>query len=74
MADELANRKLDHLAAAKAQVLIAGNAGCASHLAAQAKARGQKLRVVHPVELIHQAIFGKPEIRNQNDESNPKPE
>jgi glycolate oxidase iron-sulfur subunit len=58
MADDLANRKLDHLAAAKAEVLIAGNAGCAAHLVAQAKARGQKLRVVHPVELIHQAIFG----------------
>jgi len=58
MADDLASRKLDHLAATKAEVLIAGNAGCAAHLVAQAKARGQKLRVVHPVELIHQAIFG----------------
>lgn len=58
MASELANRKLDHIAAANAEVLIAGNAGCAVHLLAQAKARGQKLKVVHPVELIHQAIFG----------------
>ncbi len=58
MATELANRKLDHIAAAKAEVLIVGNAGCAVHLLAQAKARGQKLKMVHPIELIHQAIFG----------------
>jgi glycolate oxidase iron-sulfur subunit len=58
MAGEMAARKLDQVAAANAEVLIAGNAGCAAHLVAQAKARGQKLSVVHPVELIHQAIFG----------------
>jgi len=57
-ANELANRKLDNVAAAKVDVLISANVGCAAHLASQAKARGQNLRIVHPVELIHQAIFG----------------
>ena len=58
MASELGDRKLDQVAAAKVDVMITGNAGCAAHLAAQAKTRGQKLRIVHPVELIHRAMFG----------------
>ena len=58
MAADLANRKLDNIAAAKADVLIASNAGCASHLQSQAKARNQTLKIVHPVELIHQSVFG----------------
>jgi glycolate oxidase iron-sulfur subunit len=57
-ASDLARRKLDHLAAAKVNVLIVSNAGCAAHLLAEAKSRGQTLRVVHPVELIHEAMFG----------------
>ena len=36
-ANDLADRKLDNVAAAKVEVLITGNAGCAAHLAAQAK-------------------------------------
>jgi hypothetical protein len=39
-------------------VLIVSNAGCAAHLLAEAKLRGQTLRVVHPVELVHEAMFG----------------
>jgi glycolate oxidase iron-sulfur subunit len=58
MAADLANRKLDNFAATKVEVLITGNAGCAAHLAAQARSRGQNLRIMHPVELIHQSVFG----------------
>jgi glycolate oxidase iron-sulfur subunit len=57
-ATELANRKLDHLAAAGVSTLISPNVGCASHLAAQARQRRQTLRIVHPVELLHEAVFG----------------
>jgi glycolate oxidase iron-sulfur subunit len=60
MAAELADRKLGNIVAAGADVLIAGNAGCAAHLAAHAKSRGVNLRIMHPVELVHQAIFGRP--------------
>ncbi len=59
MANELADRKLGNIVASGAEVLISGNAGCASHLAAHAKSRGVKLRIVHPVELIHQSVFGR---------------
>lgn len=60
MATDLARRKLENILAAKPDVLIAGNAGCASHLAAQAKSAGHHLRIVHPVELIHESVFGPP--------------
>jgi glycolate oxidase iron-sulfur subunit len=58
MASDLANRKIDNIANTKADILIAANAGCASHLQSQARARGQNLKIVHPVELIHQSVFG----------------
>jgi glycolate oxidase iron-sulfur subunit len=57
-ANDLANRKLDNVKAASVNILISPNVGCAAHLAAQAKARGQNLTIVHPVELIHASIFG----------------
>ena len=58
MATSLANRKLDNVAATGAPVCAAGNVGCAMHLQSQADARGQRVRVVHPVELLHRAVFG----------------
>jgi glycolate oxidase iron-sulfur subunit len=61
MASDLADRKLKHIAATGATVCAAGNVGCALHIQGQAVARGQTLRVVHPVELLHRAVFGTPE-------------
>jgi glycolate oxidase iron-sulfur subunit len=58
MAGKLAARKLGFIAATKAQVCVAGNAGCALHLQRQAAAREQEIRIVHPVDLIHAAVFG----------------
>jgi glycolate oxidase iron-sulfur subunit len=59
MAAELADRKLDNIAATGAAVCVSGNAGCTLHLSAAARRRGQRLGIVHPVELLYQAIFGK---------------
>jgi glycolate oxidase iron-sulfur subunit len=58
MAEELAGRKLAHFHETGAQVLVAGNAGCALHLAAVARRRGRPVRIVHPVELVARAAFG----------------
>jgi glycolate oxidase iron-sulfur subunit len=58
MAGELADRKLSNIAASGAPICVAGNAGCALHLQSQARQRGQQLRIVHPVELIYQSVFG----------------
>jgi glycolate oxidase iron-sulfur subunit len=58
MATELAARKLHNIALTKAGVCVTGNAGCALHIGSEAAARGQALRIVHPVELLHRAVFG----------------
>jgi glycolate oxidase iron-sulfur subunit len=58
MASELAERKLKYIAATGATVCAAGNVGCAMHIQSEADARGQKVDVVHPVELLHRAVFG----------------
>jgi glycolate oxidase iron-sulfur subunit len=58
MAGELGRRKLRQIARTGAQFVAVGNAGCALHLSAEAKSRGEKIRIVHPVELLHQAVFG----------------
>jgi glycolate oxidase iron-sulfur subunit len=58
MATQLAERKLGNIAATGAPVCVTGNAGCALHIQSEAAARKQRLRVVHPVELLHRAVFG----------------
>jgi Fe-S oxidoreductase len=58
MATQLAERKLVNIAATGAPVCATGNVGCAMHIQSQAVAQGQALRVVHPVSLLHQAVFG----------------
>lgn len=58
MSKELARRKLDNIARTGATLCITGNVGCAMQIQSEATARGQKLRVVHPVELLHEAVFG----------------
>jgi glycolate oxidase iron-sulfur subunit len=59
MAAKLAERKLADIAATGAAVCAVGNAGCALHLRAQAQSAGQEIRIVHPVELLHQTVFGR---------------
>jgi hypothetical protein len=34
------------------------------HIQAAADSRGQKLKVVHPVELLHRAVMGTADERN----------
>ena len=58
MATDLAARKLSNITATGCTTCAAGNVGCAMHIQSQADARGQALDVVHPVELIHDAVFG----------------
>ena len=58
MAADLADRKLVNIAATGAATVAAGNVGCAMHISSEAAAKGQALRVVHPVELLHRAVFG----------------
>jgi glycolate oxidase iron-sulfur subunit len=58
MATQLAERKLRNIASTRAATVATGNVGCAMHIGSEAAARGQRLHVVHPVELLHRAVFG----------------
>ena len=58
MATLLAERKLDFIAGTGAALCVTGNAGCALQIQSEASGRGLKLKVVHPVELLYQAVFG----------------
>jgi glycolate oxidase iron-sulfur subunit len=58
MATNLAARKLDNIAATGAALCATGNVGCAMQIGSEAGARGMNLRVVHPVEILHAAVFG----------------
>jgi glycolate oxidase iron-sulfur subunit len=59
MATDLAERKLRNISTTGAPVCATGNVGCAMQIQSEADARGQKLHVVHPVELLHRAAFGE---------------
>ena len=60
MSTALAARKLNNIKATGATTCATGNVGCAMQIASEAEARGMMLRVVHPVELLHFAVFGPP--------------
>jgi glycolate oxidase iron-sulfur subunit len=56
MAQALAARKIAHIESTGAPTCATGNVGCAMHI--QSEATGKPLKVVHPVELLHRAVFG----------------
>ena len=58
MAGDLAARKLKNVAATKCDTCATGNVGCAMHLQSQARAAGQDVTIVHPLELLHRSVFG----------------
>jgi glycolate oxidase iron-sulfur subunit len=58
MSSQLAERKLSNIAATHAPLCVTGNVGCAMQIQSQADARGKTLRVQHPVEILHRAVFG----------------
>jgi glycolate oxidase iron-sulfur subunit len=59
MAQDLAERKLKNIATTGALICATGNVGCAMQIQSEAQARGQTLEVVHPVEILHRAVFGE---------------
>ena len=58
MATSLADRKLLNIASTHVAICATGNVGCAMHIGSEAAANGMNVRVVHPVELLHFAVFG----------------
>jgi glycolate oxidase iron-sulfur subunit len=58
-AAELGRRKARNLLATGAEVVAAGNPGCALQIAVHAERLGRELPVVHPVELLDKSIRGE---------------
>ena len=58
MATALAQRKLNCISATGASACVTGNAGCALQIQSEASHGGSTLKVLHPVELLHAALFG----------------
>jgi glycolate oxidase iron-sulfur subunit len=58
MSTDLAERKLRNIETTAAQLCITGNVGCAMQIQSEAEARGRRLKVLHPVEILHTAVFG----------------
>ena len=58
MAGALAGRKLRHIRSTGAEVCVTGNVGCALHIQGAARDAGRPVKVVHPVEVLHEAVFG----------------
>ena len=58
MATDLATRKLRNIATTGVATCVTGNVGCALHIQSQANSQAQPLSVVHPVEILHHAVFG----------------
>jgi glycolate oxidase iron-sulfur subunit len=54
-ADQLLQRKLDHIEASKATIVATGNPGCLLQIQNGAKDRGLSLRIVHPITLLAEA-------------------
>jgi glycolate oxidase iron-sulfur subunit len=55
MADKLAQRKVDHIAATGAAIVATGNPGCLLQIQNALRARGLDVAAVHPVSLLAQA-------------------
>lgn len=58
MSTQLAQRKLSNIDSTGTSLCITGNVGCAMQIQSQAEALGEKLKVVHPVEVLHATLFG----------------
>jgi glycolate oxidase iron-sulfur subunit len=58
MAQRLARRKLDHILATGARTVATANAGCLLQIAREARAQGQPLRIVHPLDLLCESYLG----------------
>jgi len=55
MSERLGRRKLDHIEATRAQMVVTGNVGCILQIARQIKERGRPIKVAHPIDLLDRA-------------------
>ena len=65
MANQLLDRKLDHIEATKASTVATGNPGCLLHIQNGVRQQGKNLRLAHPVSLLAEA-YRREEAESQS--------
>jgi glycolate oxidase iron-sulfur subunit len=58
MSGRLSERKMANIKKTGARVAITSNAGCALQIAREARAQGERLAVVHPMEILDWSYRG----------------
>jgi glycolate oxidase iron-sulfur subunit len=59
MSDRLSQRKMKNIVSTGAQVVVTSNAGCLLQIAREARLQGEKLAVVHPMDLLDLSYRGE---------------
>lgn len=59
MSDRLSRRKLENIRQTKARLLITSNAGCALQIDREARDQGERITVVHPIEVLDWSYRGE---------------
>jgi glycolate oxidase iron-sulfur subunit len=59
MSDRLSQRKMRNILSTGAQAVVTSNAGCLLQIAREARMQGEKLSVVHPMDLLDLSYRGE---------------
>ena len=59
MAERLAKRKMKNIVATGARVVATANAGCLLQISREARTQGEKLTIVHPIDLLDKSYRGE---------------
>jgi glycolate oxidase iron-sulfur subunit len=59
MSERLGRRKMDHIAATGAEMVVMGNVGCQLQIARKIKERGSRIRIAHTIDLLDRAYRGE---------------
>jgi glycolate oxidase iron-sulfur subunit len=59
MARRLAERKIRNIEATGCKICVTGNIGCSMQIRSESARTGANLELFHPVELLHEAYFGR---------------
>jgi glycolate oxidase iron-sulfur subunit len=59
MSERLGRRKMDHIEATGARMVVTGNVGCILQIARKVKERNSPIEVAHPIDLLDRAYRGK---------------
>jgi glycolate oxidase iron-sulfur subunit len=55
MSERLGKRKMDHIEATGAEMVVTGNIGCIMQIARKIKERASSIDVAHPIDLLDQS-------------------